>query len=343
MQAGASSASNGPLWGATQRRVGIGVYGAAGLVGRELVRTLLDAAHPPTLMRLFDDQPRSLSYRERPLLIRKTTYNPPATGLAFVTGASQRCPDLVARLVDSGVRVVDVSGAPDNPEAVLVAPGMGESRVGAFTQILSAPRGPMGWLAPLLARIDEAAKLTEVVATWIAPAAADGVEELFRLRAERSGGAAQEGPTGEPRIGRMRPVDQGGVEDLWAPTCDRSESFDVRLLRRLLSKPSLAAELTTLRGDVERVDALQVHLRTARDLTQGEALAALAGAPGTVVVDRDPGPSTDDVVGSMGVEVGRVRAGVRGAGSLSFFAVGDHLLAGAVRASLSAASLLTLG
>ena len=350
MQANSSPEGARPPWGARQRRATVAVYGASGLVGRELVRSLFDAAHPPSALFFFDDDSRTLSYRDRPLLIRKTPVTPPRTNLAFLVDPGARGRGYFDALVAAGVRVVDLSGSRRNdPEVPLVAPELGAARVGAFTQAAQVPLGPMGWLAPLLARLDSVGGLEEVTATWIAPAAADGLDALFELRAERSRERAPDEALGDPRPERSGQLwrvattaDEPAAGSLITQSVDPSSGREQRLLRELIGKPSLAVEIARLDGDVERVDALQVHARMRVDLGADKLRAELT-APGWVHwTPESAGSGTQRVAGRSHVEVGHLRTGVRGPGSLSFFAVGDHLLAGSVRAALFAGSLLPL-
>jgi len=174
--------------------------------------------------------------------------------------------------------------------------------------------------------------LREVVATWLAPTAAEGLEALLQRR------EADARVAGAPAACSLGALLAGVALE---------GRFDATRLRSLLGASGLAVELSTIRGAALRADVVQVHLRCDRNLALDEVRDALARVPGVRVHDPAEGsaaaPSTASVEGRGGVEVARLRAGVRGGGSLSFVGIGDHLLAGAVRSALSAASRLSLG
>lgn len=337
-----SGATGAASWGARQRQATVAVYGASSLAGRELVRTLLEAAHPPTQLRLYDANSRTLSFRDRPLLIRTPPEILQPVHLAFL--ASDPRGDL-ERLLAARARVIDLSGRVLRGEQLPVyAVGVCEDQVGPFSQGVRVPRGPAGWIAALLGALHGLAGLAEASVTWIAPAASEGLDALLALRAERSGTRSEGAPA--PRLGRVSWSAPGGL----VPDPSRSErpvGLEPSELQRLLGIPGLPVETTTLRGDSERSDAVQVHVRLERGLEAGRAAAAferLAGVRVTTGATSAGGAlGTAAVAGRSHVEVVGLRAGSRGTGSLSFFATGDHLLAGAVRAALAAARVLPLG
>lgn len=351
-------------WDAAHRCLRVQVFGASGGVGRELVKMLLSAGHPPDRLGLFGRRPLGLAWQGRTLSVSPLDGNPSPGDLAFLC-----TPPLVARrlarhLAPGGCRIVDLSGAfREDPDVPLVVPEINGGSLGLFTQLVAAPDGTAVVASLPLAGLDQAFGIEDVVVTSLEGASGAGLAGLMHLRAELGGGGAPDrgpcfagagpagqgapgvapgGPAGPPSpfpaalarnlIPAIGDVDAGG-------TCTKERRF-VAEVRRLLGRAELGIEITAVQVPVERCHAVSVSLRLGQKVEAAACAEVLAGLPG-LRVDPDPhGPRPLDCAGTDLVHVGRIRAGTRGAGSLCFFAVGDQLRKGAALNALQVASRL---
>ena len=103
--------------------------------------------------------------------------------------------------------------------------------------------------------------------------------------------------------------------------------------QKILRLPDLALSCTSVRVPTLRAHAEAIVIETERPITAEGARAALAKAPGVVIVDDTANkvyPMPLNASGKYDVEVGRIRQNlVFGDHGLEFFVCGDQLLKGA--------------
>ena len=317
------------LWGSLQRLLRVHVHGAAGAVGRELVRALLRSGHPAGGLELYGRSARRLGWRGTTLLVRPTAQRRAGAQLAFLCTPPGVARPLAAELLLQGTRVVDLSGAhAGDVDVPLLAPNAGAEAVGAFTPLVALPEPSTALLAAVLAPLHAAAGIERVSLTLLRSAAAYGARGILAWRRELLEAAAA--PAGEERLLGDLVLGAGG-----APVEHRLQEE----LRKLLERPALEVDAICVRAGVERVDGFAVQLGLEGDLSADEAVRLLSRTPGVRCVPGDR-LRASDAVGREEVHVGRIRAGSAGRGSLCFFAVGDRLRSGAALAALRVAALL---
>jgi len=310
------------------------VHGASGALGRELVRALLAAGHPPAALALFARSAHRLAWRGTELLVSAAGGETAPAELAFLCTPPAGARALAARLVAAGTRVVDLTGTHSAaPEIPLVAGELGARAVGAFTALLAVP-DPATVLAarPLAALEAGGAPVQRISLTLLASAASGGASGILAWRRELARAAAAGSAPGAWAGGELLDQILSGPEEA---------ALERRLageLRRLLGRPELPVAATCVRAGLERVDALGLEVDLAAPLDAATATELLAAAPGLAVAGDELRASS--AVGREEVQVGRIRTGSAGRGSLCFFAVGDRLRAGAVPTALRAAALL---
>ncbi len=336
-------------WTAAHRAQRVGVIGATGAVGRELLRLLHDAGHAHDRI---DCLARTQTVLDIAPGVRLNVRAFDATrdasfDVAFLCTPSGVSRTLAEALVARGVRVIDLSSAHRrHPDVPLVIPEINGDELVASTRLVANPNCTTAVAALPLAVLDRAARLEEVVIVSFQAASGVGLSGLTTLAREMKAAAngstppaASESPFPAPLALNVIP----GVADVDATGISGEEEKVMYELKRILRRGDLAVEVTTTRVPVERCHSVAVHVKLARRLPAGEAIECLRSAPGVSVTDDPHGPRPRECAGADDVFVGRIRAGTLSTRSLCFFAVGDQLRKGAALNALQVAAALPAG
>ena len=331
-------------WDAAHQELSVAVVGATGAVGRELLGLLADAGHPRARIAVFGRRAGTLGLGPDLRFEVQPVERCDRADLVFLCTPSEVSRELAPRLAERGASVVDLSSALRmDPSIPLVIPEINGGLLDASPRIVANPNCTTAVAALPLAVLDAAARLEEaVVVSYQAASGAGraGLEALASELREAAGlaSAARAEPSPFPATLALNVIPGVAEPDASGVT---GEERKIELeLKKILSRPDLAIEATTVRVPVERCHSVAVHARFARALPPEEARRLLRGAPGVVHVDDPHGPRPRECAHTDPVHVGRVRAGARGARSLCFFAVGDQLRKGAALNALQIAARL---
>ncbi len=113
--------------------------------------------------------------------------------------------------------------------------------------------------------------------------------------------------------------------------------------RKILGLPALRVSATCVRVPVVRAHAEAIHAEFASPVTEAEARAVLAEAPGVRLVDDRAAnrfPTPLDATGQDDVLVGRLRADASLPGGIALFLAGDQVRKGAALNAVQIADLL---
>jgi aspartate-semialdehyde dehydrogenase len=343
-------------------RKSIGIMGATGLVGTEMLRILEQRAFPVSELRAFASQ-RSLG-RMLPFaggevaceILRPGCFE----GLDFVIVdvddplAAEWAPQAAA----AGALVVDNSAAfrmdPDIP--LVIAEVNPEDLRSLPKGIASCPNCttmiPVTALAPLhrAARIDRM-----VVSSYqsVSGAGQVGMHELdaqWTKLAGRSDELAHAGTMGAPIIegevwpkpiaGNAIPLAGSVKEDGYT-----SEEWKmIRETRKILHDDEIRCTVTCVRVPVYVGHAVSANVRFHRPMSKAEVVDLLREAPGVQLVDDGDGyPTPLDAAGIDPVLVGRVREDGSEPGSINLWITGDNLRKGAALNAVQMAEVLLEG
>ena len=313
----------------------VGIVGATGAVGREMLRVLAERAFPASELRLIAS-PRSAGMR---LDGREIMPVSPAVfdGLdvaIFDTPdevAEQWVPVAAAR----GVVVVDNSAAfrmaPDVP---LVIPEVNaEALRSAPRGIIANPNCTTATIAVPLAPLHRSAGLRRVIACSYQSVSGAGQRGVAQLWSEL-----------DTAVASRRPPDAPGGDAFTHPIAfnvlpaigsvrgsHTSEETKVAAeLRKLLDAPRLPIGVTCVRVPTLTAHGVAVHAEFVRPLDAASAKTLLESAPGVAVVDalaEGAYPTAHQAMGKDACYVGRIRRDE--AGLLAFFATADNLRKGA--------------
>ncbi len=344
---------------ANDRAVSVGVVGATGMVGTEMLRILEERAFPVSELRAYAStrsEGRKLAFGRGEVVcevLRPGCFD--GVDLVIVDVDDPLAAEWAPQAAAAGARVVDNSAAfrmdPDvplviaevNPEDLQTLPKGIASCPNCTTMI------PVTALAPLhrAARIERL-----VVSTYqsVSGAGQVGVHELEAqwtklsgrtddlLRAGTLDAAVVEGEVWPkpiagnviPRAGSMK--EQGYTSEEWKM---------IHETRKILHDDDILCTVTCVRVPVFVGHAVSVNARFHRPITKAETIELLREAPGVCLVDDGDGyPTPLDAAGIDPVLVGRVREDTSEPGSINLWITGDNLRKGAALNAVQMAEVL---
>jgi aspartate-semialdehyde dehydrogenase len=315
----------------------VGVIGATGAVGQELVKVLGRRGFPVTELKLFSSERSAGTVMDTPW--------GPTTLAAFDPEAAKRC-DLAllavsgefakqhARaLADAGVMVVDNSSALRlEADVPLVVPEVNAEAIGAH-RLIANPNCTTAILVVALAPLARAFGLRRVIVSTYQAASGAGAEGMAELEGETrrvlGGEPAQAKVFRHPLAFNLIPQ----IDSFQANGYTREEMKVTWESRKIMGLPDLPISCTAVRIPTYRAHSEAVTIETERPVTPEAAREVLARAPGLRVVDEPEAgryPMPLNATGADDVEAGRIRQSlVFGERGLDFFVCGDQLLKGA--------------
>ncbi|MGE4618740.1 MAG: aspartate-semialdehyde dehydrogenase [Planctomycetota bacterium] len=320
----------------------VGVVGATGVVGREMLALLESSTlgdETPVLLASAKSAGQKISWRDEELVVNLLDETAELADLdvCLMAAGSETARRWAPRFVEAGCAVVDNSSAfrldsqvplvvPEvNPEAVPVGPAI-IANPNCSTIILLLALKPLSDLCP-----------TRIIADTYQAVSGAGRSGLEALEREGSGGEFRAGdPFPFPIDGNLfpsiGPVDSDGV------TVEERKMLDET--RKILSTPDLVVQGTCVRVPVARCHSLAIHLLFNDSDPDRLAMAVdrLEKAPGVRFhPDPESPPTPGPLSGQHSVSVGRVRAPFDD--SLQLWVVGDQVLKGAALNTVQIAEL----
>jgi aspartate-semialdehyde dehydrogenase len=339
--------------------VNVGVVGATGVVGGEMLRTLEERDFPVDELRVYASprsEGRRLPFGGRDVaceVLRDGCFG----GLDLVIVdvddplAEQWAPVAAA----AGAKVVDNSAAfRMDPDVPLVVPEINPGDLERMPKgIAASPNCTTAVLVLALAPLHRAAGIERVVtATYQSVSGAgqpglreldeqwtkgDGQADVFRRAGALDGAVAPGEVWDRPIAGNVIPLagsvrEQGYTSEEWKLLYES---------RKILHAERMTVSMTCVRVPVYVGHAHAANIRFSRPMAKAEAVELLADAPGVQLVDDGDGhPTPLESAGVDPVLVGRVREDPSEPGSLNIWVTGDNLRKGAALNSVQIAELL---
>ncbi len=331
------------------RRLRVGVAGATGAVGAELLRLLVEREFPldgpPRLLASARSVGTMLPCAAGPVPVEEL-HDEALRGLdlVFFSCGGERSRRFAEVARDGGAVVVDNSSAFRMDDAVpLVIPEINPEAVDGHRGIVAVPNCTTIVFLMAVAPLHRAAGLERAVVSSYQAASGAGAAALREYEGQIRAAAA-----GKPLRAEVLPrVLLGNVVphvDRFLPDGSTKEERKlVEETRKILGDPGIGVAATCVRVPVARAHAVSAALELRDPLTPERAREILAATPGVVVVDGgDPPdyPTPLDVSGRCEVAVGRIREDASRPGGLLLWAVGDQLLKGAAWNALQIAELM---
>ncbi len=334
----------------------VGVVGASGMVGRELLAVLEKSRFPVGDLKVFSSGRgvKSLLFRGRRLPLSAPSLSAlRGCRLAFFVSSDEVSRRWAPALAAAGVWVIDDSSAFRlDPRVPLIIPEINAAALRPHRRLIAGPNCTMSGLGLAAAALDRTAGLKEVRAASyqaVSGAGQAALRELLfqarsvtgRLRAERADRFAP--ALRSLRAGVLpRAIAFNAVPQVGGFAADGYSGEELKVaaeLRKVLGAPRLSVSVTAVRVPTLRGHALAAWLGFKRPLSVARARAALKNAPGVVMMSPSDYPTPADCAGRTEVFVGRLRRGAR-ANEIALWVVSDNLLKGAASNSLQIAQEL---
>ncbi|MEZ5965707.1 MAG: aspartate-semialdehyde dehydrogenase [Planctomycetota bacterium] len=316
----------------------VGIVGATGAVGLDLLAVLAARAFPCSELRLMASARsagRRIAHAGGAHPVHEATPEALAgLDLCFFSAGAAVSRALAPVAAAHGALVVDNSSAfRMHPEVPLVVPECNGSVLAGDTRgIVANPNCSTILLCLALAPLQRATGLGRVVVSTYQAASGAGARAVDELKAGTRASLADE-PFVPSALPQSLAFNLFPHVDVFQPDgFTREEDKMLYESRKILGLPQLAIEATCVRVPVERCHAEAVTVELERPLDPAAARALFAAAPGLEVVD-DPGarlyPMPVTSSGRDPVAVGRVRASRVFVPGLTFWLVGDQVRKGA--------------
>ncbi len=316
----------------------VGIVGATGAVGHDLLEVLASRALPIRTLRLFASE-RSAGARiefgrEQILVEAATAPNLAGLDVCYFSARGSVSRALAPAAAAHGALVVDNSSAfRMDPDVPLVVPECNPQALADIPRgIVANPNCSTIILCVALAPLQRAVGLARVVVSTYQAASGAGA----RAMAEMYDGvrAHLAGETFTPKVlPQTLAFNLFPQVDVFMPDGYTREEDKLLLeTRKILALPELPIEATCVRVPVERCHSEAVAVQTRTAVTPADARALFAQAPGLEVTDepvagRYPMPRTS--ARRDPVAVGRIRQSRVFDPGVSFWLVGDQLRKGA--------------
>jgi aspartate-semialdehyde dehydrogenase len=339
--------------------VNVGVVGATGVVGGEMLRVLEEHDFPVDDLRVYASprsEGRKLLFAGREVaceVLREGCFD----GLDFVfvdvdDPIAERWAPVAAA---AGAKVIDKSAAfRMDPDVPLVVPEINPEDLESMPKgIASCPNCTTMVLVLALAPLHRAAGIERIVtATYQSVSGAgqagvreldeqwtkgDGQADVLRRAGALDGVIAPGEVWDRPIAGNVIPLagslrEQGYTSEEWKLLYES---------RKILHADELAVSMTCVRVPVYVGHAHAANIRFSRPMTKVEAVELLSDAPGVQLVDDGDGhPTPLESAGIDPVLVGRVREDPSEPGTLNIWVAGDNLRKGAALNAVQIAELL---
>jgi aspartate-semialdehyde dehydrogenase len=342
--------------------VNVGVVGATGVVGSEMLRVLEERAFPIDELRLYASprsEGRKLPFAGREVaceLLRDGCFD--GLDLVIVDVDDPLAEEWAPVAAAAGAKVVDNSAAfRMDPDVPLVVPEINPEDLQRMPKgIASCPNCTTAVLVLALAPLHRAAGLERVVtATYQSVSGAgqaglreldeqwtkgDGQADALRRAGALDGAVAPGEVWDRPIAGNVIPLagslrEQGYTSEEWKLLYES---------RKILHADQLTVSMTCVRVPVYVGHAHAANIRLSRPMTKAEAIGLLSEAPGIQLVDDGDGhPTPLESAGGDPVLVGRVREDPSEPGSLNIWVAGDNLRKGAALNAVQIAERLAGG
>jgi aspartate-semialdehyde dehydrogenase len=342
----------------TRTGVRVGVVGATGLVGTEMLRLLEARQFPVSELRVYAS-PRSEG-RRLPFAGREVTCEVLRDGcfdgldLVVIDVDDPLSLEWAPQAAAAGAVVVDKSAAfrMDDDVPLVVAEVNPEDLRDMPRGIVSCPNCTTMIPITALAPLHRAAEIERMVVATYQSVSGAGMPGMHELDEQWTKGAGQlerlsrAGAVGAIEPGEVwdRPI-AGNVIPLAGSLRDAGYTSEewkfVRESRKILHEPELRITATCVRVPVYVGHAVAVNVQFVRELSRGDAVELLERAPGVRLVDDGDGhPTPLEAAGIDPVLVGRVREDPSQERTLDLWITGDNLRKGAALNGIQLAELL---
>ena len=332
----------------------VGVVGATGMVGRELVTLLESRRFPVRELRPFSSGREMSAVRFKGRAVKAPGVSRSALDtcdLVFLVSSDEVALKLAPALAKLGVWTIDDSAAFRlNKNTPLVIPEVNSSALTKAHRLIAGPNCTMTGLAVAGALLHRTIGVREVRLASYQAVSGAGKAALGELLSQYSAlsGLRPESDGRAPVLGTgassvlPRAIAYNVIPQVGRFGADGYSSEETKVaaeLRKIWSAPRLKVSATTVRVPSIRGHALAAWLTLARPITLARARALLAKTPGLILSRDGDYPTPRSAGGKSPVYAGRLRRGASPK-ELALWVVSDNLLKGAALNSVQVAEEL---
>lgn len=333
------------------QKVNIGVVGATGLVGKEILTVLEERGFPVNQLRLFASERsagQSVEYAGKQHTVEELKEDSFASGdLDYVlfAGGGKVSEKFCPLAAQSGAVVIDNSShfrlekgiplvVPEvNPETVIQAKERG---------IIANPNCSTIQMVVCLKALHEVAGLKRVVVSTYQAVSGAGAEAMEELRSQVGGlfGGGEIKKNVFPHQIAFNCLPH--IDVFYENGMTKEEMKMIHESRKILDLPDLKITATAVRIPVFIGHSESVNLEFESEIDLEEARRALSEMPGVVVIDEPQSkiyPTAMDVSGKDQILVGRIRKDESVENGLHLWIVADNLRKGAATNAVQIAEI----
>ena len=326
----------------------VGIVGATGAVGQELLRLLTERRFPAAQLRLFASA-RSAG-RELVCGGKRYVVEEAKPGvfvdvdLTFFAAGGPTTRALAPDAIKAGCLVIDKSSAfRMDPTVPLVIPEINPEGLRNHRGIIANPNCSTAVTLMGLWPLHQRFGLKRYIASTYQSVSGTGAEAVKELEEQLAARAK-----GEPLTHKVYPYQIAmnvipQVDTFGADGYTGEEHKMMLESRKIMGLPNLKVSATCVRVPVLRAHSVAVTAEFERPVSVEEARAAIAAFPGAQLVD-DPSqqlyPTPLDFSKSVKCGVGRIRLDTALDNALSFWVSGDNLWKGAALNAIQNAELM---
>jgi len=330
------------------KEVKVGILGATGVVGQEMMKILEERSFPVASLRPIASgrsAGKTVRFRGEDVTIVEAK-DDAFEGLDIVLGAAEN--DIAERfapaIVKAGATFVDNSSAFRlDPKVPLVVPEINPEDVRWNSGIISNPNCTTIITMVAIAALAKESPIESIIASSYQAASGAGKAGLDELKAEAL--AYAKGETVEPRAFAYQlafnVIPQIGGEQFMGYTSEEMKMQNEG--RKILHLPEMNVSCTCVRVPVFRSHSVSVVLRTKEKISVERARELIAAAPGARLVDdlkNRQYPMPLDTSDQDIVFVGRIREDLTDPNGLNLWCCGDQIRKGAATNAVQIAELL---
>jgi aspartate-semialdehyde dehydrogenase len=315
----------------------VGVVGATGAVGREMVKTLEERDFPVEKLRLFASERsegKPIEFRDKNISVEILKDNSfEGIDIALFSAGAERSKIWAPVAVRSGCIVIDNSSQwRMDPEVPLVVPEVNPDDMDWHKGIIANPNCSTIQMVVVLKPIHDVTKIKRVVVTTFQSVSGTGqkaMDELLQQTTDLLNFKEAKCNVYPYQIAfNVLPHIDKFLENDYT----KEEMKMVNETRKIMGDESIRLTATTVRVPVFRGHSESVNIETEKKLTANEVRAILSNAPGVVVFDaphKNIYPLPIDVAGKDETYVGRIREDESIENGINLWIVADNLRKGA--------------
>jgi aspartate-semialdehyde dehydrogenase len=328
--------------------INVGIVGATGAVGQELLGLLHDRNFPMASLRLFASARsagKGVQFAGKAYTIEEA--KPGVFGgldVAFFAAGSSVTRALADDAVKAGCLVIDKSSHfRMHPDVPLVIPEINPEGLRAHRGIIANPNCSTAVTLMGLWPLHQAFGLKRYIAATYQSVSGTGAEAVRELEDQ-----IQAHAKGAPLVKKVYPYQIAfnviPQVDSFGPNGYTGEETKMMLeSRKIMGLPDLKVSATTVRVPVVRAHSIAVNAEFERPVSVEAARAAIVGFDGAQLVDEPAGklyPTPLDFSRKVKCGVGRIRVDTALDNGLALWVSGDNLWKGAALNAIQNAELM---